>query len=469
MATICVIDIGKTNLKIVQYDRSGTTLREASQPNRSRPGPPYLHADVATIWDFVLQSLSAFQALDGIGDIVVTTHGASGAVVGNDPAIDDGLVLPILDYESDLPDSVEARYASVRPPFSETLSPRLDRGLVLGRQFAALAWTYPAEFTKARALMTLPQYWSWRLSGVMAGEVTSLACHGDLWRPVDGGFSSLVDRMGWRDLLPPMRPAWETLGTIRADLAAAHGLDPATRVRNGIHDSNASLLPHLVARPAPFTVISTGTWVVLMAVGGSTERLDARADMLANVDATGRAVACAKFMGGREFAAIAGPAAAEATVEDLQAVIEAGLFALPSFADSGGPFSGRKGRIIGALPDRPAARAALATLYVALVTDHLLDRLGVTGPLVVEGSFARNRAFGAVLQQLRPAQPVEHAGDQSGTARGAALLAVWPDGFAAAGAPASSAADRIEIEGLARYRDAWIALCRKDEMRVDPT
>jgi len=33
----------------------------------------------------------------------------------------------------------------------------------------------------------------------------------------------------------------------------------------GVHDSNASLLPHLGSRQAPFTIVSTGTWVILMA------------------------------------------------------------------------------------------------------------------------------------------------------------------------------------------------------------
>ena len=43
-----------------------------------------------------------------------------------------------------------------------------------------------------------------------------------------------------------------------------------------------------------------------MAAGGALDRLDAGRDMLANVDALGDPVPCARFMGGREFALIAG-------------------------------------------------------------------------------------------------------------------------------------------------------------------
>ena len=69
----------------------------------------------------------------------------------------------------------------------------------------------------------------------------------------------------------------------------------------GAHNSNASLLPRISCRRRePFTVISTGTWVIIMAVGG-TARLDPEADMLANVDVHGRTVPTARFMGGREY------------------------------------------------------------------------------------------------------------------------------------------------------------------------
>ena len=460
MSSIAVVDIGKTNVKIVQFGQDGRVLREAGMPNRSLDRAPYLHVDVAAIWRFALATLGAFQAAEPIGDIVVTTHGASGAVIGADPDADDGLVLPILDYESPLPDGYEDRYAPIRPPFAETLSPPLDRGLVLGRQFAALAWQHPEAFARAAHLVTYAQYWSWRLSGVVAGEVTSLACHGDLWRPAEGGFSSLVTAMNWGALLAPVRPAWEVLGPIRPALAAAHGLDPLTRIRNGIHDSNASLLPHLLARPAPFTVVSTGTWVVLMAVGGDAGRLDPAADMLANVDATGRAVACAKFMGGREFAHLAGPDPIPAGKADLEAVIAQGIVALPSFAETGGPFGDRAGRMSGGPPGSAAARTARATLYVAQMTDDLLTRLGNGGPVVIEGSFARNPAYAAVLQQLRPHQPVELAEILAGTARGAALLAVWPQGFAGAAAPPARRAASWVIQGLEAYRARWTALTR---------
>jgi L-fuculokinase len=269
-----------------------------------------------------------------------------------------------------------------------------------------------------------PQYWAWRLCGVAASERTSLANHADLWRPIAGGPSSLVVARGWERLLPPVRGPGERLGTVTAEVAAATGLAPTTAVLCGIHDSNAALVPHLLARGAPFTVVSTGTWVVLMAVGAPVDRLEPGKDMLCNISALGDPVPAAKFMGGREFAALVGDACREADAADLEAVLASGALPLPAFVAQGGPFEGRPGRVLGELPPRPGARAALANLYAALVTDHLLTALGAeAGPVVVEGSFAQNPLYAGILAALRPGQPIEISTATAGAAFGAAAIA----------------------------------------------
>ena len=97
-----------------------------------------------------------------------------------------------------------------------------------------------------------------------------------------------------------------------------------------------------------------------MAVGG-TAPLDPEADMLANVDVRGKPVPTARFMGGREYAVLAGDAPTEADEADVDAIIASGALALPAFSDQGGPFASRKGVIEGPAPTTPKARAALAT------------------------------------------------------------------------------------------------------------
>ena len=445
---VAVLDIGKTNTKLVVFDAAGKVVAERSQvsaPLEPDAEWPYLRLDTERAWAFYLAALKHFGAELPIEAVSVAAHGAAGVLV-----TDTGVAAPPMDYEFDGIAAVDTQYEALRPPFQESLAPDLPRGLNIGRQIFYVERKFPKAFARARAFLAWPQYWSWRLSGVMASEVTSIAAHSDLWRPMEGRLSSMVERLGWTPLFPPLRRAWETLGPLRPELAAATGLPPDVRVICGAHDSNASLVPHLVARSDPFTVVSTGTWAILMAVGGKG-RLDPRADMLMNVDVRGRPVPTARFMGGREFAFLAGDHPAEAREADVAATVAAGVMATPAFSDQGGPFAGRKGRIVGEAPNTPATRTALATLYVALMTAHVLELLEAPGDIIVEGGFNRSPAFAAVLSGLMPGRAIAVAAT-SGAAEGAAMLAHWGKPHAP---PRLVSAKAWRIPGLAAYRERW--------------
>jgi L-fuculokinase len=448
---VAVIDIGKTNMKVVLFDAANKVAAERGHPNASvLPDArwPYRRLYTEGAWSFLIGALKELGAQFIINAISISAHGAAGVLVG-----DKDTALPAVDYEFDIDGPIAAEYDKVRPPFEETLSPNLPRGLNLGRQVYYLQRRFPAEFAAARAFLAYPQYWSWRLSGVGATEFTSIGSHTDLWRPSEGGLSSMVDRLGWRRLFPPMRHAWDTLGTLRPEVAAATGLAPAVRIVCGAHDSNASLVPHLVSRRDPFTVISTGTWVIIMAVGG-TARLDPKADMLANVDVRGQPVPTARFMGGREFAVLAGEAPAEPDEADVAGAVASGALALPAFSDQGGPYAGRVGRIEGEAPKTPKARAALATVYTALMTAHMLKLLEAPGDLIVEGGFTRSPAFAAVLARLMSGRRVVVAPTSAGAAAGAALLAHWGE---PRDPPRLDPAPVWALPGLDAYRRRWEA------------
>ena len=168
---IAVIDIGKTNAKLAVVDPDTLTeLAVATRPNTVLQGPPWPHFDVDGHWAFLLDALSDFHRDFGISAISVTTHGACAALIGHDGR----LAAPVLDYEHDGPDSLATEYDAVRPPFSETGSPRLSVGLNLGAQ---LFWQFhinPGLLRQVRQVVTYPQYWGYRLTGVAATDVTSL-------------------------------------------------------------------------------------------------------------------------------------------------------------------------------------------------------------------------------------------------------------------------------------------------------
>ncbi|WP_400189706.1 FGGY-family carbohydrate kinase [Massilia orientalis] len=438
---LIVLDIGKTNAKLALIDAGGKVISEQRRPNAVLADGPYAHLDTDGLWDWLLATCRGFAARARVSAIVPVTHGATAALVD-----DAGLVLPVLDYEAELPG---AEYDG--PSYDETLSPRLPAGLNLGRQLAWLQARFPREFGRTKHILTYPQYWAWRLCGVAASEATSLGCHTDLWNPRTQAYSSLVGRMGWTDLMPPLAPAHAALGTLRPGIAAATWLPADCQVLCGIHDSNASLLRYLGRSEG--TVLSTGTWMIAAAFGSALDGLRERADMLANTNALGQPVACMRFMGGREFGELAGATPTPCGVDTIERLVAQGTLALPCFAATGGPFAGRSGRIEGPPPADAQERYALATLYCVLMTDYCLDALGAAGPLAVEGSFTSNPWFGPLLGALRPQQPVSYSDDASGTTCGGWMLRyrdAAPPGTSTAIAPCAPA-------GLAAYRARWRA------------
>jgi sugar (pentulose or hexulose) kinase len=449
---IALLDIGKTNAKLVVADLSG-----AAEWSATRPTPhgtiPYRHIDVAALGDWLTEALSAAPNKPEIGAIVPVAHGACAALLAGD-----SLALPVVDYEEPATEEVAEAYAAERDPFSETFSPALPRGLNLGRQLVFQETRFPDAFARADRILPYPQYWAWWLSGFAASEVTSLGAHTDLWRPLVRTWSELAERRGWARRFPEIRAAWDMVGTIRPDLARYTGLSPDTRVLCGIHDSNASFLRHLARRGAdePFAVVSTGTWTIVFANGAPLANLNEPRDMLANVNAYGAPVPTARFMGGREYEIIAGSAAIAPSLGDLDAVLAEGAVAWPSFTSTGGPFQGRIGRIERAGRLTKGGLAALATLYLALVTDEMLGLLGARGDIAVEGPLAANPLFGPILATFWPEQRVLRSSDHAGTLGGALVLV---------GSESRSGSDEaaapIGDTRLERYREHWIEILRE--------
>jgi sugar (pentulose or hexulose) kinase len=449
MRRVSVFDVGKTNAKLVVHDlETGADVFEARRPNRSLPGPPYPHADVDGLWTFLIRSLADAAAAHAIDAVVVTTHGAAAALLaGGD------LALPILDYEHPL-DETAAAYDRVRPPFDETLSPRLGVGLNLGAQIFWQERTWPEAFAATTAIVPYPQYWGFRLTGALAADVCSLGSHTDLWNPLAGAPSSLVQSRGWAGRLAPVKTPFETLGGIRPAVAHATGLPAGLPVFVGIHDSNASLLPHLVSRPAPFAVVSTGTWVVVFAVGAEPRGLDPDRDTLANVDAFARPVPSARFMGGREFEILAGVNPAAPTDADVARVIADRIMCLPSFVSGSGPFPRAEGRwSADPVTLSPGERTAAASLYAALMTEVALGLAGASGPTVIEGPFSGNRVYAEALALLTGRRAIRAAGS-TGTSAGAALLAAGPDARRPP-IPETEGGAPVDLGGLADYAARW--------------
>ena len=159
--SIAVIDIGKTNAKVVLIDaKTRQQVGARSIPNTVRSDGLYPHADVERLWGFIKESLGTLHSEYGIDGVSITTHGATAALLAGNR-----LAMPVLDYEHAGPEETSHAYGRARPDFAESLSPLLPNGLNLGAQIFWQSRAHATRFAEVTQILTYPQYWAWRLTG----------------------------------------------------------------------------------------------------------------------------------------------------------------------------------------------------------------------------------------------------------------------------------------------------------------
>jgi sugar (pentulose or hexulose) kinase len=452
--TLAVFDLGKTNSKLFVFDSDGNIIAQSrtSQHYRQFNGLRVLDDEALFAW--MNTALGAAIADHDVTGVMFSGHGCTFALV-------DGKALthPILDYEQEPPADISARIDTQIPPFAETFSPRLPLGFNYGRHMLWLAQIAPQSLDNATAILGYPQFWSWKFSGRAVSEVSYIGCHSHLWAPLAHDFSSLVDAQDWRMQFPAFARSGTVLGQYEATLPS--GEIRTMAVHNGVHDSNGALYIYRSLGFDDFTLVSTGTWVIIFNPDCPLDALDEQKDMLANVSVDGEPVPTIRFMGGREFDIISDGWNEPVSFDAISAVIDKAIFALPSFAP-GGPAPETAGIIAGPNPT-PPERAAAAMLYVALMTDLSLDAIASRNAIIVDGGLTRNGTLVALLTQLRPHQKILQSANTEGSATGAAALAFEVHGIKPFTELPQPVAE-VRINGLSAYRDTWRA---KMQERLD--
>ncbi|MEJ6008829.1 FGGY-family carbohydrate kinase [Novosphingobium aquae] len=451
-----VVDFGKTLSKVSLWTRDGCCLERLTRANQPQAATPYIPLDTAANSAWLLEALATFAA-HPVEAIIPVSHGA--AVAG----IRDGaLAFPCIDYEWDMPADRMAAYRAQRDSFALTGSPALPAGLNFGAQ---LHYLDAAGALDGVTLMPYAQYWAWLLTGVAVSEVTSLGCHSDLWNPSTSDFSHMAKTRGWAQKFAPLVRAGDTVGILRPEIAQHTGLPVNTRVLAGLHDSNAALLAargfaEIADNEA--TVLSTGTWFIAMRLAGEvvdSASLPEARDCLVNVDAYGRPVPSARFMGGREIETLIEIDTRRVDVKPDQPallaavdkVVSDGAMVLPSLAPGNGPFPRIEARWLNR-PECWFERRAAACLYAALVASTSLDLIGSKDRLLVEGRFAEAEVFVRALASLRPGTRVYTANAHNDVSFGALRLidpALRPQGELVPVTPLGT--------DLTQYRAQWCA------------
>ena len=492
---IAVIDIGMTNKKVAVYDDA---LRQLDAKYRSF-APKIVDGlethDLEGMEEWFLDELAQAAKRFSIKAIAVSTHGATFVCLGRDGKA----ALPCVYYTHDPGGDFHQRFyetfGSATELQARTGTLALDAMINSAKGLYFAQRHFRDEFKNVATVLHYPQYWGFRLTGNAGMESTCMGCHTYLWDQVDGCLSSVARDLGMTGLLPEkLSNSWDALGTIRADIAERTGLAPDTIVTLGIHDSNASLLPHFAKKgETGFTINSTGTWCVTMnpvkEYGFARDEIGKA--VFFNISAFGTPVKTALFMGGQEMETWAKVLMSRHARDDFpdydealyrKILRDADCFLLPELLAGTGQFPGSKPRIVegGKTWDYDDIKAGaslppcfddyengFAVLQISLAMQSLvaLERTGLQrgSAVITEGGFRKSAGYNRILSAALRDNGVYLTGIAEATALGAAMTAKMAlTGKSLADLAGDFDPDYREVEKsdmpeLFSYREAWMA------------
>jgi sugar (pentulose or hexulose) kinase len=430
---IAVLDIGKTNKKILVYDAGLNIIDERFTriPEKEKEG--VLYDDVDSLKAWILDTLSVLAKSYNIKVISTSAHGATYSLVNENM----DSVVPQVAYNTDpgegfhqrfyekCGDPLELQKTTATPNFNLLINP--SKGIFFTQQ------KYPEQFKRAKHLLLYAQFFGSWLTGNVCADPTYVGNHSYLWDFAREDWSEVTDRLNIRHLLPEtFKNPWDSLGRIRKDIADKTGLGTDTLVTVGIHDSNASMLPYMISMNEPFLLNSTGTWCVIM---NEKKEVKFEPDELGkvvfyNMNAFWRPIKTAIFLGGMEFEHYSGlltkihgrtdfPPFDEHVFQKI--INENDKFILPSVARGIGQFPDSAPRIVDKgrvhsleeietgelIPeffnDYEVALAVL-NLSLAIQTKVSFDRAGIVPGMQVftEGGFSKNDSYNALMTSFYP-------------------------------------------------------------------
>ncbi len=253
LPVILIFDIGKTNKKVLLFNRQYDLIFEQSEQlpeTADEDGFPCEDIHLLTTW--IQDSFKKIQA-DERFEIVAVNCSAYGASFVH---LDERLqpFLPLYNYLKPYPEKLTQQFYSTYDKAGtiavDTASPALGH-LNSGLQLYWLKHTRPEAYHKIKYSLHLPQYLSFLLCGAVYSDITSIGCHTMLWNFQQQAYHSWVQAENITAKLPPVLACTSMAGRKNKIAFGA-----------GLHDSSAALIPYLAAFGEPFILLSTGTWCI---------------------------------------------------------------------------------------------------------------------------------------------------------------------------------------------------------------
>jgi sugar (pentulose or hexulose) kinase len=253
---ILIFDIGKTNKKLLLFDKDLQIVSEEEDKFKEIVDDDgFACDDIEKIERWVLQSTQKYlsEPAYDVKAINFTTYGATLVYIDKNG----GRLTPVYNYLKPMPagiaESLYEAYGGVEEFCRKTASPALGM-LNSGLQARWLKMHKPEIFENVAHILHFPQYLSYRLTGKVASEHTSIGCHTAMWD---------FDNMRYHDWI-------RDEGIILPDPVSVEQVFPAASIQSGvpvgigIHDSSSSLVPYFKHTEDAFALASTGTWSIHM-------------------------------------------------------------------------------------------------------------------------------------------------------------------------------------------------------------
>ncbi|OQY30877.1 MAG: hypothetical protein B6241_15175 [Spirochaetaceae bacterium 4572_59] len=450
---IAVLDIGKTNKKIVIFDEN---LNQVDSVYKSIPTITYEDLDVENsrdIENWFYDNLKELGAKYNIRCLSISAHGATCACIDKEGE----LSVPVVAYTNEVPEEFHREFYDLAGSCDslqlETGTAQVKPLINLAKLIYFIKKRFPSEYGKTDKILMYPQYFGYRLTGRVSADYTYTGCHTYLWDFKEWKWSSVADKLDLVSKLPKkVQSPGDILGTISSSIATRTGLSPDTIVTVGLHDSNSSLIPYLIKGNKDFILNSTGTWCVVMhptkEYTFSEEEIGKT--VFYNISARKELVKTAIFMGGLEFETYMRFLQKFNKREDypqfdlkiVQSVIDRRSdFIIPGIVRGAGQFPDSTPRIIEGdkvyslselehqhYPDffsEYKYAHAVLNLSLAIQTSVSLERVSVPAgvPIYIEGGFRRNDVYKRLIASLYPDSPVYTTNIKEASSYGAAISA----------------------------------------------
>ena len=253
---IAVFDIGKTNKKILLFDRDLKVVYQYEQKL------PTIHDedgfecdDIDLIRKWIVSTMKGLIASEEFDPVAVnySTYGASLAHLDSTSK----LLAPIYNYlkpmDAKIPANLYSKYDGQNEFCRKTAGHAMGM-LNSGLQILWLKNEKPELYKQVKHILHFPQYLSFIFTGEIVSEYTSIGCHTAMWDFDEKKYHAWLADAGIH--LP------EPVSNSKMFDIEIEGKKLVSGI--GIHDSSSSLVPYFMGTNEQFLLVSTGTWCINM-------------------------------------------------------------------------------------------------------------------------------------------------------------------------------------------------------------